>query len=291
MPETVQGVLPAIVTPLTSDHRINEPVLARLCERLYAAGCHGVYGGGNTGEGQLLSLETRERLTEVLVANTPPGRHVVIHVAAMPVSDAIRLARHAESAGAHAISSLAPAGPFPLDEVAGYYKSLAQATKLPVYVYYFPEFAPAVTTYEHLEVICKIPGVAGCKFTGFDLYTLSWLSREGVAVLNGRDEVFAAGLLMGASGGIGSFYNIAPELFVEVFRLAQTGDWAGARRIQDRINELIAIVLEFPLFAAIKQILSWQGFDCGACAPPRRSLNNTEQDRLRSALLSADFLQ
>lgn len=290
MPEPPNGVIPAIVTPLTPDQQLNEKALERLCERLYAADCKGVYVGGNTGEGQLLSVDTRERLTEVAVAKAPPGRQVIVHVGATPVADAVRLARHAESSGAHAVSSIAPSGPYAFDEVTAYYRRLGDATALPLYVYYFPEFAPAVTTYEHLSTLCRLPRVAGCKFTGFDLFTLSWLAREGKTVLNGRDEVFAAGLLMGAGGGIGSFYNIAPELFVDIYRRAQAGDWAGARTVQDRVNELIAIVLAYPLFPAIKQILAWQGFDCGVCAPPRRVLTASEKDRLRSDLRRSGFL-
>ena len=284
------GVIPAIVTPLTADQKLNETVLAKLCQRLYSAGCDGVYAGGNTGEGTLLSVETRERLAEVLVENTPTGRHVIVHVGAVPVADAVRLARHAEATGAHAISSIAPPGPYAFDEVVSYYRRLSDECSLPLYVYYFPEYAPAVTTYDHLSKLCQIPRVAGCKFTGFDLYTLSWLAREGKTVFNGRDEVFAAGLLMGADGGIGSFYNVAPELFVEIFQRARSGDWAGARTAQDRANELIAIVLEYPLFPAIKQILTWQGVDCGPCAPPRRALTAGERDRLKSDLLRSGFL-
>jgi N-acetylneuraminate lyase len=289
MPETPRGVIPAIVTPLTADLKLNEPVLIRLCERLYGAGCDGVYAGGNTGEGTLLAVETRKRLTEVLVANTPPDRHVIVHVGAVPVDGAVRLARHAESVGARAISSIAPPGPYSFDDVAAYYRRLGDASALPLYVYYFPEYAPAVNTYNHLTNLCQLPRVSGCKFTDFDLYTLSRLAREGKVVFNGRDEVLAAGLLMGARGGIGSFYNIAPELFVEIYRRAQAGDWTGARAAQDRVNEWIAIVLEYPLFPAIKQILTWQGYDCGPCAPPRRSLTAAECDRLQSELRRAGF--
>jgi N-acetylneuraminate lyase len=290
MPSPAHGVLPAIVTPLTPNLTVDEPATRRLCERLFAAGCSGLYAGGNTGEGSLLPIETRERLTEVLASCLPAERQLIVHVGGSTLGDAVRLARHAEKAGAQAVSSIAPSGPYSFDDVAAYYGHLASATALPLYVYYFPEYAPAISTYDHLAKLFKLPRVVGCKFTGFDLYTLSWLAREGKTILNGRDEVFAAGLLMGANGGIGSFYNIAPELFVDVYQRTQSGDWAGAKSVQDRINELIAIVLEYPLFPAIKQILVWQGYNCGVCAPPRRSLSASERDQLKSALLRANFL-
>lgn len=290
MNKSLGGVTPAIVTPLTGEQRLNEPALIRLCERLYAAGCDGVYAGGNTGEGSLLATETRQRLAEVVVANTPKDRHVIVHVGAVPVENAVRLARHAEAVGASAVSSIAPPGPYAFEDVLRYYRILAEATALPLYVYYFPEYAPSVTTYSHVHRLGQIPGVAGCKFTGFDLYTLSRLARQGMPVFNGRDEVFAAGLLMGAVGGIGSFYNVVPELFVAIYRAAQAGDWDAARKAQDRVNELIAIVLDYPLYPAIKQILAWQGIDCGPSAPPRNGLTAAECSRLEVELSRAGFL-
>jgi N-acetylneuraminate lyase len=108
-------------------------------------------------------------------------------------------------------------------------------------------------------------------------------------VFNGRDEVLVAGLLMGADGGIGSFYNLVPDLFVQVYRLAQAGEWAKARAVQGTINELITITLQFPLFPAIKLMLGWSGIDCGQCLPPRRPLTGEEESELRESLARSSF--
>jgi len=51
--------------------------------------------------------------------------------------------------------------------------------------------------------VAAIENVAGIKFTDYDLHLLAQL-RKSRMVINGRDEVLAAGLPMGASGGIGS---------------------------------------------------------------------------------------
>jgi N-acetylneuraminate lyase len=96
-------------------------------------------------------------------------------------------------------------------------------------------------------------------------------------------------MLMGASGGIGSFYNLIPELFVEVYDLAAKGKWGEARRAQDRINQLIALTIRFPVFPAIKKMLEWSGIDCGHCLGPRRSLTPHEEAELRTALEAASF--
>jgi N-acetylneuraminate lyase len=96
---------------------------------------------------------------------------------------------------------------------------------------------------------------------------------------------------MGANGGIGSFYNLIPELFLQVYELTEKGFWKEARTIQDRINELIEIVLRFPGIPAIKTMLAWSGIDCGQCLTPRRSLTAAEESQLRTLLSQSSFAE
>ena len=50
------------------------------------------------------------------------------------------------------------------------------------------------------------------------------------------------------------------------------------------LNALITAVLRFPLFPAIKQMLTWSGIACGGCLVPRSGLSVEQQDALRKAL-------
>lgn len=284
------GIFPAVVTPLDNIGCFDRSAFERLVERLYAAGVDGLYVNGQTGEGLLLPVEERKRVAEAAVALTPKGRHTIIHVGAHRTADAVELARHAACIGAHAVSSLAPLGAYSFAEIRMYYEAIAAASDLPLLVYYFPAVSPGVRTLEEIEQLLAIPNVVGLKFTDFDLYKLSLVKKRGSrTVFNGHDEVLAAGLLMGADGGIGSFYNLIPDLFVEVFRLSRQGEWERARQLQARINELIEIVLDFPLIPAIKTILAWQGIPCGQAVLPRRSLTPEESERLRAALQRSSF--
>jgi N-acetylneuraminate lyase len=288
-PVSYAGILPAAVTPLNEQDNLDTRSFELLLERFYDAGCHGVYVCGQTGEDLSLPLAVRELAVEVAAATTPAGRSVIAHVGAANTADALRLARHAVRAGAHAVSSLPPPSSCSFAEVRGYYEALAAAASAPVLVYYFPEFSTAIRSLEEVLELCAIPNVVGLKFTDFDLCRLSLIQRSGHAVFNGRDEVLAAGLLMGAHGGIGSFYNLVPELFVELYGHSQAGRWTEARAAQDRINDLIRAVLRFPMLAAIKRLLTWSGIDCGLPVPPRRPLQTEEESALRAAVVACGF--
>lgn len=223
----------------------------------------------------------RREVAAAAVELSPAGARVIVHVGAPSTSEAVDLARHAGRAGAAAVSSLPPTGGYSFREIRGYYARLAEAAGVPLFLYYFPTVAPVPLELEQILELCSLPGVAGIKLTDFDLYRLWALKREGVTVFNGRDEVLVAGLLMGADGGIGTFYNLLPATFVRLYERARAGDWTAARAEQDRVNALVRAVSGFSLFPAAKQILEWSGLPCGPCLEPRAPLNDVERDRLR----------
>jgi N-acetylneuraminate lyase len=279
----LDGIYPAIVTPLTSDGKLATEVLARLLGRLLAAGVDGVYAAGSTGEGVRMSLPDREALVSCLMSHMPKDKKLLVHVGAARVEDAIRLAEHAAKAGAHAVSSLPPKAEFP--ELRSYYRELAQHSPLPLIVYYFPEASPgAFQEPGELEEICTLPNVPAVKFTDFNLFLLQRITQLGKVVYNGRDEVLAAGLLMGARGGIGSTYNLVPEAYVALYRHTLRGEWEKARHLQQVLNELIATLIKYPFLPALKAALATLGFECGPVLNGERFQTATQQQQFLSEL-------
>ncbi|MBI5282691.1 MAG: dihydrodipicolinate synthase family protein [Candidatus Solibacter usitatus] len=253
------GILPAVVTPVDEAGNFQAAPFARLLARLYAAQVHGIYVCGLTGEGWQQSVAQRMRVAEAAMEHSPAGKQVIVHVGAMSTNDAVTLARHASAIGAAAVSSLPPAGGLSFVEVREYYRALAEASSVPLLVYYFPSLAPAITQLDQLLELCALPNVAGLKFTDSDFYKLSWLARSGAVVFNGSDEMLATGLLRGACGGIGSIYN------------------------------LVSIILRYPVLAAVKTLLAWSGLDCGPCIKPRRDLTPAELSSLREQIAASSF--
>jgi N-acetylneuraminate lyase len=279
-----RGVFPAVVTPFDANGEFAVETFERLLAHLYETGVHGVYVCGQTGEGVLQPVSMRQHVAETAVRCTPKDRTAILHVGAARLAEAIHLARHAERIGVGAVSSLPPPGNYSFAELRGHYHQLAEATSLPLLVYYYPEASRITVTLDQLLDLCSIPNVAGLKFTDFDLYKLHQISQSGKVIFNGHDEVFAAGLLMGAGGGIGTFYNLVPELFLQIYESALSGKWNEARRAQDQVNELIRITLQFPMLSAVKTMLKWQGFDCGPCLAPRQNLTQEQELQLRAMI-------
>lgn len=285
----LSGIMPAVVTPFTESGAFEPVAFEKLLARLYAAGVDGLYVCGQTGEGMLQSVASRQQAAETAVKCSPKGKTVIVHVGAHTTVDAITLAKHAAKSGAHAVSSLPPAGSYSFEEIRGYYRDLAAASDLPLLIYYFPSVAPALKTAEQMLELCAIPNVVGLKFTDSDMFRLWSLKRSGAVIFNGSDEMLVAGLIMGADGGIGSTYNLMAASFVALHRHAVAGDWTAARAVQNQINEFIAVLLRYPVNPGVKVALRASGIDCGNCIGPRRRLTAAEEQDLIDSLTATEL--
>jgi N-acetylneuraminate lyase len=284
-----EGILPAAITPFDEQGGFRASSFEKLLERFYAAGADGIYVCGQTGEGLQQSTEQRKQVAQAAVECSPKDKTIIVHTGAMSTAEAVDLTRHAARIGAHAVSALPPLGNYSFPEIKAYYTAIAAASDVPLLIYYFPAYAPSVNTLDLILDLCAIPNVCGLKFTANDLFLLSEVKKSGATVFYGTDEMLIAGLAMGADGGIGSFYNVAPELFVRLWALTRQGEWEEARAMQQQINEMIAIGLRFPVHPAVKAMAARRGLDCGQCLPPRRSLTEAEETQLDALIAKSDF--
>lgn len=287
--DSTNRILPALVTPLLSDGRLDEKSAERLIDHLYATGVGGLYLTGTTGEGIYLDFDIRRRIVEIACRQSQGRGQVIVHVGAIQAAKSLELGAHAAKAGADAVSSIPPfAGGYSFDEVRAFYAELAKQSPLPVVAYYIPALTGQQHSIANLAALLRLPNVAGLKFTDPNFYTmqrlLTRLSTEQV-LYNGQDEALALGLQVGAHGGIGTTYNFMPELILEIYQHCQAGRYAEALAAQRKANDIIEALLMFHVVAAAKQILYWQGLiDHPHCAFPRALLTSAQQGQLRDAL-------
>jgi len=275
----------ALLTPLHDNRTLNASVAQKLLLHLLAKGLDGAYVAGTTGEGMLLPFAVRRALVEAATEVLPAGKRLLVHVGTPQVGDALALAEHAARCGAHAISSLPPAGG--TADVMSYYRELAANSPLPLILYYFPKVAPsAFSCPDDLFQVCELPNVVGIKFTDTNLYLLNRLSKRGVLVFNGYDEMLAAGLLMGAKGGIGTTYNLMAEGYLQIYAAALRGDWQMAHRVQSQVNDVIEVLFRYPFFPAVREAIKHIGFDCGPLMSGETMANESDRDRFLAELMA-----
>ena len=282
-----EGVYPAAVSPRDQQGAFSVAAFEKLIDRVYEANVNGLYVCGNTGEGYVMTVADRKLATEVAVRMSKGRGKVVVHVGAPAERDAVELARHASESGADGISSLPPyVQRYAFRDILAFYTAVAGAAEIPLFVYYIPvvtnrEFSP-----DEVGQLLAIDGVAGLKFTSHNLFLLEEIVNrpERPQVFNGSDEIFLAGVAMGAQAGIGSFYNIMPGHFVGIHQAVQGNDLATGRKLQRDVNQVIRICQTYGGLPSLRAILEWQGVDCGDPIPPTRPLSEDEKLALRRQL-------
>ena len=284
-----KGVIPALVSPLDENERINVPVLRKLIGDLLEKGVDGFYLCGATGEGLALSIEERMRLAQEAIDAVGHRRPCIVQVAATDFQSAIALAKHAECIGADAISATAPLFfQYDKDDVYAYYKSLASAVGIPLMAYYSPAAGFAFDA-EFAARLFEIDNLTAIKWTSSDYYRmmrLRDLTQGEMNILNGPDEMLLMGLCAGADGGIGTTYNFMPDIILSVYRAFIEGRLAEAQRWQDDACRIIAALHKYKTIPATKVILEAMGYAVGEATFPMKRYSEEEKQRIL-----ADFRQ
>jgi 4-hydroxy-tetrahydrodipicolinate synthase len=106
--KTIQGSIPAILTPMQDDGSLDLPGLQRLLDWHIAEGTDGVVIVGTTGESPTVNYDEHCALIETTVKHVAGRIPVIAGTGANSTSEAIELAHFARKAGADAHLSVVP---------------------------------------------------------------------------------------------------------------------------------------------------------------------------------------
>jgi len=286
MPISQGAIIPALVTPFTSDDKLAPDLIGPIVDRALCAGAAGFYIGGSTGEAFLLSLDERRVLIETAVVAVDKRGFTIAHVGSISTDQAMELAEHAQAAGADAVSAVPPFYyKFGDRELARHYRDIMSACDLPMVVYNYPAASGVTLDSPAARELLTEKGVAAVKHTSMDLYALDRLRalRQDLVLLSGHDEVYLGALAMGADGAIGSTFNILTPQFIKIRDLFTSGNQAAARHLQHAVNNFIGVLLTVGVIEGIKHILAQTGTPAGGCRRPFKALDQNEKDSLAQA--------
>ncbi|MBE6711895.1 MAG: dihydrodipicolinate synthase family protein [Ruminococcaceae bacterium] len=291
----IEGIMPALVSPLNSDETVNLSVLQNLIEYFLQKGANGFYLAGATGEGLAINPDQRRLLAERAVETVKDRVPCIVQVASTDFGEVLRLAKHAESIGAHAISSTPPIFfRYDEDDVYQYYKRLSDAVHIPIMIYNSP-LAGFPITPAFAARMFEIDNVTSIKWTSsdyFGLMQLKELTQGEMTVMNGPDEMLLMGLSAGADGGIGTTYNFMLTHYLSVYGAFRDGNMEKAKNAQDKITAIIAALRTLkgcPSIPATKALLEEVGFAVGDAAFPMKKLSSEKKRELVNVLTEAGW--
>jgi len=289
-----KGIIPAMVTPITKEGKVNESALRQLINYLIGGGVHGLFPVGSQGEFYALTFEEKKRIIEVVVEETRGRVPVYAGTGAITTREAVALTRMAEAAGANAVSVLTPYFIKPNDaELMEFYASIAKATRLPVLLYNNPGRTGINLSADFVVRASQVDNIVGIKDSSGDLtLTAEYIRRTDgkFSVLAGRDTLIYGTLCYGGKGAIAATANVAPKIIVEIYEAFKAGDMKRSLEAQFRLAPLrLAFDLgTFPV--VIKEALNLIGIDAGVGIPPVGGITPKAKEDLKIILKNMKLL-
>jgi 4-hydroxy-tetrahydrodipicolinate synthase len=237
------GSIPALVTPFR-DGAIDEAAFRRLVDWQIAEGSSALVPCGTTGESATLSYDEHYRVISVCIEAAAGRVPVIAGCGSNDTATALKHMAFARAEGAAAALVVAPYYNRPnQDGIYAHFAALAEASDLPIVVYNVPGRTVTDIKPETLARISAIPSVVGVKDASGDITRVT-SHRLGCGTdfcqLSGNDDM---ALAFNASGGVGCISvtaNVAPRLCAEFQAATMAGDFALARKLNDRLHALHA---------------------------------------------------
>lgn len=294
MNKEIKGVMPALVTPLMEDGlSLNALAFRRLIDYHKKQGAYGFYITGGTGEGLVLSMDTKKKAISEAVSAIGDDALKIVHIADMNFENTKRLAKYAEDAGADMISAIPPIYfDYDSDDIYNYYKEIAAQVKIPLMLYYTPS-ANTVLDTAFFTRLLEIDNVTSIKWTMNGYYKLIELltvaGDDKVKIVNGPDETLVSGLSAGCAGGIGSTYNLMLPWYKKIYESYRAGDMATALETQKKANKVINVIIKYKVIPSIKAVLDVMGFEAGPATYPQTQYTSEMKQKIFDELLAAGF--
>jgi len=293
----IEGLIAATFSTFSKDGSLNTALIPPLVEKLIRDGVKGIFICGTNGEGPNLTIEERMQIAEAYARAVNKRILLLVHVGHASISEARKLAAHAEQIGADAISSVA-AFYFKPDSVQNLVNCMAEiasaAPHTPFYYYHIPALTGvAMDLVEFLQLgEQRIPTLAGIKYTAATLHEyqtcLNYMNGK-YDILFGYDELLLPALAVGAKGAIGSTYTFAAPIYREVMAHFKAGSIEQARARQMAAIEMIRCLFTWSPIPTQKAILKLLGMDLGPCRLPLQSLTDKQMAELNSRLEQVNF--
>jgi 4-hydroxy-tetrahydrodipicolinate synthase len=251
-PRILKGVVPPVCTPFTPDYQVDEGSLRRLINHLIDGGVHGLFILGSTSEVAYLTDKNRAEVIRITMDEVK-GRVPVV-VGAIDTTT-LRVIEHVKTAVAAGVEGIVITAPFYVRthpaEISNHFRLVKKACPdTPIYAYDIPIAVNGVKLdLGTLMSLAKEGVIHGVKdSSGNDagiravILGIQKLNLKDFVVLTGSELTVDSALMFGADGVIPGIGNIDPAGYVKIYDLVNKGDFAAARKEQERLFEMFGLV-------------------------------------------------
>lgn len=281
------GSYVALVTPFDKNGEVNYPKTAELIGFHRENGTDGIVILGTTGESPTISETEAEKI--ILTATRHAGdMPLIIGCASNNTRAAKEKAKKYEALGAKALLVLTPYyNKANENGMIRHFTQIADSVQIPIIIYNVPSRTGCFVSVSALEILSRHENIIGIKEASGDMsyfMKISHLISDNFSIFCGNDDIAVPMVSMGACGVISVLANIRPRAVSEMMRLALSGDFAGAAKIQKENIPLINALFSEPNPIPVKTAMNRLGFDVGECRLPLCEMSEANRERLFAEL-------
>ena len=273
----LQGMFAAVATPFDHTGAIYTVKVQHNVGKWFRTALAGIVLGSPAGEGVLMDAEERETLWKLAVPHVPAGKFAIADITAEGVLPAVKLAKAAAAAGAHAVVSLAPHqyrnmmyGP---EAQMLFFRGLADRSPVPVVIHNAPLWTGVDLLPETVATLSEHPNIAGVIETGTPggrIAALRSLVAKDFSVLAGTESQVWDALQTGANGAVLALASAVPYAAVAIWEAFRTREVEAGLDWQQRISHPSILVTDMYGVPGLKHAMDCNGYYGG---PPRMPLS------------------
>lgn len=285
---TLGAVFPPMPTPFDENGNVAETAISSNVQTWVRAGVGGVVALGTNGEAVLLDDDEGDRVLGAARAALPSDRILIAGTGRESTRAAVAAARRAAELGADAVLVRTPSfykTRMTAEALVAHYTSVADASPVPVLVYYIPAVTGVDVSPETLARLAEHPNILGVKATTTDSAQVAAFVAavpDGFAVLAGSAPTFYPSLCVGAVGGILAVACVFPGFCVRLLQAVRDGRHDLALEMQRAMTPLAALVTAVNGPAGLKAAMDAAGYRGGLPRAPLLPLAPAALDRVRT---------
>ena len=275
------GVFPAVTTQFNEDLSVDLKATQGVQDALVNDGVNGLIVMGTCGENNSLDPEEKRTILKAAVEVVNGRVPVITGVSEFDTRRAVAYARDAEKLGADGLMVLPAMVYVPKpEELVAHFKTIAEATSLPIMLYNNPPAYRVNIGVEVLRQLEDVPNIKAVKESAPDPRRFTDLINvfgDRFDIFAGLDDVALEGLLLGAKGWVSGLTSAFPRESVALVDAAARGDWEEARRIYRWFMPLLHLDAEHDLVQSIKLAEQIMGRGSERVRMPRMPLSGARR--------------
>ncbi len=279
-----KGIYPALTTKFTSNDELDFDLFEKNLDAQINAGIDGIILGGTLGESSVLSTDEKEKLVKFSLEKVDGKIPVVLNIAEGSLKEALLQAELAKGWGVQGLMLLPPMR-YKSDhrETVEWFKTIANATDLPIIIYNNPVDYKVLVTLEMFDELKECKNIQAIKESTRDVTNVTRLrNRFGnrYKILCGVDTLAMEEICLGADGWVAGLVCAFPQETVAIYRLVKAGRIEEATKIYRWFMPLLEMDIHPKLVQYIKLAEKQNGIGSEAVRAPRLILEGEERAKI-----------